>query len=309
MPGSGRPGGRGHRPASARPGRPSGSSSTSSAVERPGSAAPTARSAPAQRPGPRRPAGGREPLQYVLGSWQFRSLELAVDRRVLIPRPETEQVVEVALAELARLAAARPDGRRPARSAWISVPDRVPSRCRWPWRGRPWARPSDGVGHRPVRWTPSRWPRQPGHRSRGSTRRGRAGVPGVRFLVRCPAPAACRPDRPGGVQPAVRVRGGVSPTSTPGCASGSPSRPWSQPRGARGVAGMADIEKVVAGAARWLRPGGALVVESAPSQAVGRDRRRPPSRIHPGADRHGIWPVGCGCWWRTGDPTRGEAGR
>jgi len=40
-----------------------------------------------------------EPLQYVLGTWAFRSLELRVDRRVLIPRPETEQVVEVALAD------------------------------------------------------------------------------------------------------------------------------------------------------------------------------------------------------------------
>lgn len=49
----------------------------------------------------RRLAG--EPLQYVLGSWAFRELELMVDRRVLIPRPETEQVVEVALAELDRL--------------------------------------------------------------------------------------------------------------------------------------------------------------------------------------------------------------
>ncbi len=49
----------------------------------------------------RRLAG--EPLQYVLGRWPFRSVELRVDRRVLIPRPETEQVVEVALSELARL--------------------------------------------------------------------------------------------------------------------------------------------------------------------------------------------------------------
>jgi release factor glutamine methyltransferase len=40
---------------------------------------------------------GGEPLAYVLGSWAFRRLELAVDPRVLIPRPETEDVVEVAL--------------------------------------------------------------------------------------------------------------------------------------------------------------------------------------------------------------------
>ncbi len=44
-----------------------------------------------------------EPLQYVLGHWAFRSLDLMVDHRVLIPRPETEQVVTVALAELDRL--------------------------------------------------------------------------------------------------------------------------------------------------------------------------------------------------------------
>ncbi len=44
-----------------------------------------------------------EPVQYVLGHWAFRKLDLMVDRRVLIPRPETEVVVEVALQELARL--------------------------------------------------------------------------------------------------------------------------------------------------------------------------------------------------------------
>jgi release factor glutamine methyltransferase len=43
----------------------------------------------------RRQAG--EPLQYVLGSWGFRHLDLRIDNRVLIPRPETEQVVEAAL--------------------------------------------------------------------------------------------------------------------------------------------------------------------------------------------------------------------
>lgn len=36
----------------------------------------------------------REPLAYVLGEWGFRRLLLQVDRRVLIPRPETEMVVE-----------------------------------------------------------------------------------------------------------------------------------------------------------------------------------------------------------------------
>lgn len=49
----------------------------------------------------RRAAG--EPLQYVLGRWGFRRLDVYLDRRVLIPRPETEMVVQVALAELPRL--------------------------------------------------------------------------------------------------------------------------------------------------------------------------------------------------------------
>ena len=43
----------------------------------------------------RRVAG--EPLQYVLGRWGFRTLDLMVDRRVLIPRPETEVVAGVAI--------------------------------------------------------------------------------------------------------------------------------------------------------------------------------------------------------------------
>jgi release factor glutamine methyltransferase len=39
----------------------------------------------------------REPVAYILGRKGFRRIELLVDRRVLIPRPETELLVEVAL--------------------------------------------------------------------------------------------------------------------------------------------------------------------------------------------------------------------
>ena len=39
----------------------------------------------------------REPVAYILGRRAFRRLELIIDRRVLIPRPETELVVELAL--------------------------------------------------------------------------------------------------------------------------------------------------------------------------------------------------------------------
>lgn len=41
-----------------------------------------------------------EPLQYVLGHWAFRHLEVMVDPRVLIPRPETELLVDHAIAAL-----------------------------------------------------------------------------------------------------------------------------------------------------------------------------------------------------------------
>ncbi len=58
----------------------------------------------------RRLAG--EPIQYVLGRWGFRTLDLLCDRRALIPRPETEQVVEVALAVLDELLAATAAGPR-----------------------------------------------------------------------------------------------------------------------------------------------------------------------------------------------------
>ena len=49
----------------------------------------------------------REPLAYVLGEWGFRGLTLKTDRRALVPRPETEVVVERCLALLAGLEAPR----------------------------------------------------------------------------------------------------------------------------------------------------------------------------------------------------------
>jgi len=46
-----------------------------------------------------------EPVAYILGEWGFRRLTLKVDRRALIPRPETEMVVERCLALLRGTAA------------------------------------------------------------------------------------------------------------------------------------------------------------------------------------------------------------
>ncbi len=58
----------------------------------------------------RRLAG--EPIQHVVGSWGFRTLDLLCDGRALIPRPETEQVVGVALEVLDRVLLGRPTGHR-----------------------------------------------------------------------------------------------------------------------------------------------------------------------------------------------------
>ncbi|HEX5469656.1 MAG TPA: peptide chain release factor N(5)-glutamine methyltransferase [Gaiellaceae bacterium] len=49
----------------------------------------------------------REPLAYVLGEWGFRRLALRIDGRALVPRPETEVVVERCLAWLRDLEAPR----------------------------------------------------------------------------------------------------------------------------------------------------------------------------------------------------------
>ena len=60
-----------------------------------------------------------------------------------------------------------------------------------------------------------------------------------------------------------------TPTSNPTVRDWEPRSALVAPRGSDGVAGMADIEAVVAGAGTWLRRSGGLVVELAPAQAYG----------------------------------------
>ena len=66
----------------------------------------------------RRRSVEREPVAYIIGRRGFRRIELAVDRRALIPRPETELLVEVGL------------GLPPARGCSISAPAAARSRLR-----------------------------------------------------------------------------------------------------------------------------------------------------------------------------------
>ena len=73
----------------------------------------------------------REPLAYILGEWGFRRLTLKTDARALVPRPETETLVERALALVAETErAADPRRRRRLRS------DRARAQGRAARRGR-----------------------------------------------------------------------------------------------------------------------------------------------------------------------------
>lgn len=44
--------------------------------------------------------GAREPLQYIMGETEFSGLKLKVDRRALIPRPETERLIELVVEKM-----------------------------------------------------------------------------------------------------------------------------------------------------------------------------------------------------------------
>jgi release factor glutamine methyltransferase len=186
----------------------------------------------------RRRAG--EPLQYVLGRWQFRTLDLMIDRRVLIPRPETEWVCEKAL-DIAR--SLPPPVRivdlgTGSGAIGLSLAAELP------------------VGSAEV------WVTDASTEALDVTRANLAG------LGRCAA--------------SVRVGAGswfdALPTELSGTfdlvvanppyvAEGDPSldsdvMQW-EPHDAlfAGADGLRDIRLIVAGAAEWLRPGGALVLE------------------------------------------------
>jgi len=215
----------------------------------------------------RRAAG--EPLQYVLGTWAFRSLELAVDRRVLIPRPETEQVVGVALTELARAAAVRDDrgddgplvcvdlgtgsgaialslaveGAGLGRELEVWATDSAPDALDVARANRAAVAVTDPAAAARVMVTEGRWFAALPDRL---TRR-------VDLVVSNP-PYVSEAEF-AGLDPTVR--------------DWEPHSALVAPRGSSGVAGLADVEAVVAGAGSWLRRHGGLVVELAPSQAYG----------------------------------------
>jgi release factor glutamine methyltransferase len=209
----------------------------------------------------RRAAG--EPLQYVLGRWPFRHLELTVDPRVLVPRPETEQVVEVALAELARAATARgADTSDPPVCVDLGTGSGAIAL----------SLALEGAGG------PEVWAGDTSADALAVARINLAALAGTE-----PAAAdrvelvsgwwfdALPPALAGRVDLVVAnppyVGSTEYPELDPGVRQWEPRLALVADRGRSGVDGMAAIEEIVAAAPQWLRPTGALVVEIAPAQA------------------------------------------
>ncbi|MBV9410078.1 MAG: peptide chain release factor N(5)-glutamine methyltransferase [Acidimicrobiia bacterium] len=191
----------------------------------------------------RRAAG--EPLQYVLRRWGFRTLDLLVDRRVLIPRPETEMVVEVAIRELRRIDSQRPlvaDLGTGSGAIALSIAVEVPG-------ARVWATDA----------------------SEDALAVARANLAGVA------SPAAVRVRMAQGhwyeaLPAAFRCQFDVVVSNPPYIAAGEvlPAEVYDWEPSAALVAGPEGTEaiaEVVAGATTWLGPTGSLVVEIAPHQA------------------------------------------
>ena len=211
----------------------------------------------------RRAAG--EPLQYIFGHWPFRRLDLRVNPRVLIPRPETEQVVEVALAEARRLLGAFGPGRAGlvavdagtgsgaialalATELGAGVVDQV-----WATDSSAGAlevaagnldssRRAEGAGALPrVELVEGSWLTPLPERLRGH----------VDLVVSNPPYVTA--DEWAGLAPEVRAEPSQALVAGPGIG---------------GTAGLADVETVLEQALRWLARPGAVVVELAPHQAA-----------------------------------------
>ncbi|MHB1889579.1 MAG: peptide chain release factor N(5)-glutamine methyltransferase [Acidimicrobiales bacterium] len=208
----------------------------------------------------RRCAAG-EPLQYVLGSWSFRGLEVALDARVLIPRPETEQVVEHALAELAA-------------SAGRACP------------GEPMVVVDMGTGSGAIAMAlAAEGPSRAGERElrvwatdASADALELAGENFRDLMASCPgsAPVELAEGSWFGALPAeLAGRLALVVSNPPYVSEGEweqlePAVRDHEPRMAlvAGEAGTEMIEAIVEKAGRWLAPWGALVVEIAPHQAL-----------------------------------------
>lgn len=193
---------------------------------------------------------GGEPLQYVVGHWGFRSLDLLVDRRVLIPRPETESVAEAAIAEVAgRPAPVVADLGTGSGAIALSIAVEVRTAEVWATDASP-----DALD---------------------VARANLAGIgrPGARVrLAEGDWFAALPDDLRGGLDVVVANPPYVAATDElpPEVADWEPDDAL-----VAGPTGLEDLERIVDEAPGWLAPGGALVLELAPAHAeVVADRAR-----------------------------------
>jgi release factor glutamine methyltransferase len=179
-----------------------------------------------------------EPVQYVLGSWPFRRLDLMVDRRVLIPRPETEVVVAAAL-DVAR-----------------SMPPPIVVADLGTGSG---AIALALAGELPLSGV-TVWATDVSSDALDVARANLAGLgrPGANVRL---AQGSWFDALPAALAGAIDVLVVNPPYVADGAADEAVAR-W-EPAGAvfAGPDGLAAIRVVVAGARDWLRPGGALVLE------------------------------------------------
>jgi release factor glutamine methyltransferase len=206
----------------------------------------------------RRRAG--EPLQYVLGHWAFRELDLLVDPRVLIPRPETEQVVEVALAELKALARPRPmvvDAGTGSGAIALSLSAEL-ARC-----GRPAQVFAIDASADALAVARSNLTRQGQLHTDGTTG-------SVTFLQGSwlePLPATCRGEIDLVVSNPPYVAEGEWP-DLDAEVKAEPRAALVASAGSEGTPGLADVEAVLAQSLVWLARPGVVVIELAPHQVA-----------------------------------------
>jgi release factor glutamine methyltransferase len=205
-----------------------------------------------------------EPLQYVLGHWAFRTLDLWVDPRVLIPRPETEQVVEVALGELRRLAVTAPvivdAGTGSGAIALSLAAELAPSHP----GGRLWATEASAGA---LAVATANLERVACERAAGKQA---AGLLPVRFLQ-----GSWLSSLPSDLKGAVDLVVSNPPYVARSEWEGLPADVRREPRealvaadGAAGTPGLADVEEVLSQSWLWLGRPGTAVIEVAPHQAA-----------------------------------------
>jgi release factor glutamine methyltransferase len=196
-----------------------------------------------------------EPLQYALGSWTFRDLDLLVDPRVLIPRPETEWVVETALEEAVRIGL-----RRGGRAAFDASTEAVVADL--------------GTGSGAIALALATelpdvlvWATDASRDALEVARANVAGCGQTRVRLSEGSWFAALPET---LQGALALVVSNPPYIAEHEVASLPDEvAGHEPRAAlvSGPTGLEAIEELVAAAPRWLAPGASLVVEIAPHQA------------------------------------------